>query len=73
MLKVGVAELVTTKCSSLVVFVPKRDGILRFCADFRRLNAATVRDSYPIPRMDVRSDSVEKARMFSTLDANSGN
>ena len=42
---------------------------MRFCADFRRLNLATVADTYPLPRMDDSIDSLGDARVFTTLDA----
>jgi hypothetical protein len=45
---------------------------MRFCIDYRRLNTVTVRDSYPLPRMDECIDSLGDARVFSTLDCNSG-
>ena len=54
------------------MFAPKKDGTLRFCVDYRRLNAITVRDSHPILRMDECIDSLGDARIVSTLNANSG-
>lgn len=48
------------------------NGSLWFCVDYRRLNAVTERDSYPIPRKDECMDFLGKARIFSTLDAISG-
>ena len=72
MLEKGVIEPATTDWASPIVFVPKADGSLRFCVDYRRLNAMTVRDSYPIPRMDECIDSLGSATVFSTLDCNSG-
>eukprot|EP00171_Calliarthron_tuberculosum_P023710 IDg23710t1 len=51
---------------------PKKDGSLRFCIDYRRLNAVTKRDSYPLPRMDDCIDSLGTANIFTTLDANWG-
>ena len=55
-----------------VLFVPKKCGKLRFCVDYRRLNAMTIKDSYPLPRIDDCIDSLGDAVIFSTLDANSG-
>ena len=72
MLALDVIEEAECEWASPIVFVPKADGTLRFCVDYRRLNAMTVRDSYPIPRMDECIDSLGDARVFSTLDANSG-
>ena len=72
MLKAGVIEPAKTEWAAPIVFAPKKDGSLRFCVDYRRLNAETVRDSYPIPRMDECIDSLGDAQLFSTLDANSG-
>ena len=51
------------------MFAPKKDGKLRFCIDYHRLNTLTVKDSYPLPRMDECIDSLGEAKVFSTLDA----
>ena len=72
MLAKGAIEPATTDWASPIVFVPKPDGSLRFCVDYRRLNALTIRDSYPIPRMDECIDALGEAVVFSTLDCNSG-
>jgi len=72
MLRMGVIEPAKTAWASPVVFVPKPNGSLRFCVDYRKLNAMTVQDSYPIPRMDECIDSLGEAVVFSTFDANSG-
>ena len=72
MLAAGVIEPSMAEWASPVVLVPKPDGSKRFCIDYRRLNALTIRDSYPIPRMDECIDSLGEATVFTTLDANSG-
>ena len=55
-----------------VVLAPKPDGSQRFCVDYRELNKLTIRDSYPLPRMDECIDSLGEAKVLTTLDCNSG-
>ena len=58
--------------SSNVVLVRKKDGTLRFCIDFRKLNSRTIRDSYNLPRIDDTIDTLVGAKYFTKLDLRSG-
>ena len=51
---------------------PKPDGTWRFCVDYRMLNQVTVRDSYPLPRVDEYLHAMEGNTWFSVMDLNSG-
>lgn len=55
-----------------VLFVQKPDGSLRMCVDYRALNKVTVRNQFPIPRIDDLLDKLSKAKVFSSLDLASG-
>ena len=54
-----------------VVMAKKKGGQLRFCCDFRYLNAVTIRDAYPIPRIDESLSKLGDAKFFTTLDLGS--
>ena len=55
-----------------ILFVPKKNGQLRMCVDYRALNKVTVKDRYPLPRIDDLFDRLSKARLFSSLDLAQG-
>ena len=72
MQKQGVVQPRLWASPILMVLVPKKDGSLRFCVDFRKLNSVTRKDVYPLPRVDDIFDTLNGARYFSLLDLASG-
>lgn len=72
MADMGVIEPSSGEWASPIVLVPKTDGTMRFCIDYRKLIERTVRDSYPLPRTDDCLVSLGEAKYFSTLECNAG-
>ncbi|KAI2645035.1 Transposon Ty3-G Gag-Pol polyprotein [Labeo rohita] len=72
MLKLGVIEPSRSPWSSPIVIVPKPDGTLRFCNDFRRLNEVSEFDGYPMPRVDGLLDRLGRTRYIATQDLTKG-
>lgn len=70
MLADGLIKLSNAEWASLIVVVSKKDCKLRFCVYYRWLSAVTPKDSYPISKMDECIDSLEDARIFTTINSN---
>ena len=58
--------------ASPIVLVRKKDGSMRFCVDYRGLNAVTKKDTFPLPRIDDLLDQLGRAQYFTTLDLAAG-
>ena len=56
----------------MAIFVKKKDGTLRMCVDYRPLNAVTVKNKYPLPRIETLFDQLAGAKVFSKIDLRSG-
>ncbi|MGH0149668.1 UNVERIFIED_CONTAM: hypothetical protein FKN15_015787 [Acipenser sinensis] len=72
MLHSGVIRESTSPWAAPIVLVRKKDGTLRFCVDYRKLNAVTHKDAYPLPRIEEALTTLSKAKYYSTLDLASG-
>ncbi|CAF4874469.1 unnamed protein product [Rotaria socialis] len=70
--KQGVIEESTSPWSSPIVLVRKKDGSVRFCIDFRKLNNITTKDAFPMPRIDDIFDHLSQAEYYTTIDFKSG-
>lgn len=66
-LSAGLIEPAQSACASPILFVPKKDVSIRFFIDYRKLNEVTVKDSYPIPRMDRCASILLDAPKYSLL------
>lgn len=71
-LESGLASPSQSSWASPIVMVRKKDQTFRLCVDYRALNERTVKDAYPLPRIQDTLDTLSTARWFSTLDLASG-
>lgn len=62
----------TSAYASPIVIVRKKNGELRLCVDYRKLNSKTIKDAYPLPRVEESFDTLCGSRYFSTMDLTSG-
>ena len=72
MLDAQVIRTSTSPWASPIVLVAKKDGDVRFCVDYRKLNRVAKFDAYPMPRIEELIDTVGPARVISTLDLAKG-
>jgi len=71
-LDTGLATTSRSSWASPIVMVQKKDQIYRLCVDYRILNERTIKDAYPLPRIQDTLDTLSMAKWFSTLDLASG-
>ncbi|KAI3704128.1 hypothetical protein L1987_74342 [Smallanthus sonchifolius] len=68
----GFIRLSISPWGAPVLFVKKKDGSMRMCIDYRELNKRTVKNKYPLPRIDDLFDQLQGASWFSKIDLRSG-
>jgi hypothetical protein len=71
-LKKGLVEPSTSPYGAPILFVGKKDGSLRMVQDYRYLNKITIKNWYPMPRIDDLLDSISGMIYFASLDLTSG-
>ena len=72
LLKLGIIEESESTWAAPIVLVPKPDGTMRLCTDFRKLNAVTVPDPFPMPRVETLINRVGQAKFLTKLDMTKG-
>ena len=68
----GLIRPSTSPYGSPIIFVKKKNGSLRLCVDYRALNNITVKNKYPLPRIDDLLDRLHGAKVFSKIDLAAG-
>ena len=72
LLKKGLIQPSSSPWGCPAIFVKKKDESLRMCVDYCPLNAVTIKNKYPLPRIDILFDQLSKAKVFSKIDLRSG-
>ena len=68
----GLIQPSSSPWGCLALFVKKKDKSLRMCVDYRPLNAVTIKNKYPMLRIDILFDQLAKAKVFSKINLRSG-
>ncbi|GJS33459.1 putative nucleotidyltransferase, ribonuclease H [Tanacetum coccineum] len=68
----GFIRLSSSPWGAPILFVKKKDGSFRMCIDYRELNKLTVKNRYPLPRIDDQSDQLQGSRVYYKIDLRSG-
>jgi hypothetical protein len=68
----GYIHPITSPWGCSVLLMEKKDKVLHLCVDYRPLNAVTVKNKYPLPRIDILFDQLAGAQVFSKIDLRSG-
>jgi len=68
LLRKGYIPPIVSPSDAQVLFVKKKDGTLRLCIDFRKMNKVTIKKKYPFPRIDDLFYELKGERMFFKID-----
>jgi hypothetical protein len=72
MLSKGLIRPSASPWGSPVLFMDKRDGTIRLCVDYRKLNEVTIKNKYPLPKIEDLFDQLNGAKVFSKIDLRTG-
>jgi hypothetical protein len=72
MLSKGLIRPSASPWGSPVLFVDKRDGTIRLCVEYRKLNEVTIKNKYPLPKIEDLFDQLNGAKVFSKIDLRTG-
>ena len=68
----GFIRLSSSPWGAPIMFVKKKDGSMRMCIDYKELNKVTIKNRYPLPKIDDLFDQLQEASYFSKIDLRSG-